>query len=249
MGTSDAGSMTQDQPPMGFGSRFLGVFMSPGETFDDIARKPDIVVPLLVNILATVAFSECMLAKIGMDRIVRMQLEQSGRMSSMSPDQVEQAVSRGAKYGAIVTHVIGVLGSPVFLLIVAAVGMGIVSAIFGSKIKFGLAFSTACYANLVSVLGVILGIIVMFMGDPEHFNPSAPIPTNLGFFLDPIHTSKALYAIATSLDLFTIWLMALLGIGFSAATRRKAKPVSVFLSFLVLWAVVVLIKVGWASIG
>ncbi|HUI40999.1 MAG TPA: Yip1 family protein, partial [Terriglobia bacterium] len=184
MGTADSGAMAQGQPPMSFASRFLGVFMSPGETFDDIARKPDIVAPLVVSILATVAFSESMLAKIGMDRIVRMQLEQSGRASSMSPDQVEQAVSQGAKFGAIITHVFGLVGVPIFLLLVALVGWGIVSAIFGSKTNFGTAFSVTCYANLVTILGVILGIVVMFLGDPDHFNPSAAIPTNAGFFLD-----------------------------------------------------------------
>jgi hypothetical protein len=247
MGTAGA-VIPQEQPSMSFLSRFVGVFFSPGETFDDVVRKPDILAPLVVGILIAVAFSEVMLAKIGMDRIVRTQLEQSGRLSSMTPDQVDQAVAQGAKFGAIFTHVFGVLGPPIFLLVIAAIGLGIVNLIFGSKAKFGTAFSVTCYANLVNVLGGILGIVMMLFGDPEHFNVSAPVPTTLGFFMDQAHTSKPLFALGSSVDLFTIWFMVLLGIGFAATTQRKAKTTSVFLVFFGLWVLVVLAKVGWASI-
>jgi hypothetical protein len=232
-----------------FGARLVGVFFSPGETFDDVASAPDILAALAVGIIASVAFVELMLAKIGIERIIRLQIANSGRASSMTPDQVDQAVSQGARIGGIFTHTIGVLGPPIFLLIIAAVGLGIVSLIFGAKTKFGPAFSVTCYANLVNVLGAIMGMVFMVFGDPEHFNPNTPIPSSVGFFLDQGHTSKPLFALASSLDVFTLWFMALLGIGFSALTRKQAKPLSVFFAFFGLWVIVVLAKMGWASIG
>jgi len=247
MGTAGASVIPQEQPSMGFLSRLVGVFFSPGETFDDVVRKPDILPPLALGILTTIAFSEVMLAKIGMERIIRMQLEQSGRLSSMTPDQVDQAVTQGAKFGAIVTHVIGVAAVPIIMLILAAIGLGIVNLIFGAKTKFSTAFSVTCYANFVGVLGGILGIVVMLFGDPEHFNPNTPVPTNVGFFFPQATTSKPLFALVSSLDLFSIWFMVLLGIGFAATTQRKAKTSSVFLVFLGLWAIYVLAKVGIAA--
>jgi hypothetical protein len=246
MGT--AGSVIPvDEAPKSFVSRVVGVFVSPGETFADVVRKPDIIAPLIISILSTIAFSEIMLAKIGMERIVRMQLEQSGRMSQMTPDQVDQAVSQGAKFGAILTHAIGLLAAPIAILIVAAVGLGIANLIFGAKTKFGTAFSITCYANMISVLGALVGILVMLLGDPEHFNPNAPIPTSLAFFMDQTHTSKPLFALATSLDLFTFWYMAILGIGFAATTGGRSKPLTVFFAFVAVWAVYVLAKVGIAA--
>jgi hypothetical protein len=236
-----------EEAPKSFVSRVIGVFVSPGETFADIVRKPDIVAPLLISIASTIAFSEVMIAKIGMERIVRMQLEQSGRMSQMTPDQIDQAVSQGAKFGAILTHVIGVVGAPIGILIIAAIGLGIANLIFGAKTKFGTAFSVACYANMISVVGALVGIAVMFFGDPEHFNPNAPVPTSLAFFMDQAHTSKALFALGTSLDLFTFWYMAILGIGFAATTGGRSKSSSVFFAFLAAWAVYVLAKVGIAA--
>lgn len=233
---------------MSFLSRAVGVFFSPGEAFDDIARKPNFLAPLIVGILATVAFSEVMLAKIGMDRIIRAQIEQSGRASSMTPDQIDQAVAQGAKFGTIITHLIGLVAVPIVLIIIAAIGLGIVNLIFGSKTKFSTAFSVTCYANFIGVLGTILGIVMMLFGDPEHFNANTPVPTSLGFFMDQAHTSKPLFAAATSLDLFTFWFMVVLGIGFAATTERKTKPLSVFFVFLGLWVLYVLAKVGIASI-
>ena len=89
---------------------------------------------------------------------------------------------------------------------------------------------------------------MILFGDVEHFNPNNPAPTNLGFFLNPLETSKPLLSLASSFDLFTIWFVILLGIGFSQATGGKVKARSVFLVYFGLWMVWVLGKVGWAAV-
>ncbi|HEV2494714.1 MAG TPA: YIP1 family protein [Terriglobia bacterium] len=246
MGTTAAPAQISESPKS-LGARLVGVFFSPGETFADITRKPDFIAPLVILTLASIAVTETMLAKIGIERIVRQQIEHSSRASSMSPDQMQQAVEQGARIGGIIAHISGVLAVPIILLIIAAVGMLIMSAIFGSPVSFKTAFSVTCYASMVSLLGSVMAIALIFFGDPEHFNPQSPMPTNPGFFLDP-STSKPLLALAGSLDIFSFWMMALLGIGFSAASAKKAKTTSVFLAFFALWAVVVLIKVGIAAL-
>ncbi|HEY6270532.1 MAG TPA: YIP1 family protein [Terriglobales bacterium] len=247
MGTASSAVLPEDQAPQSFVSRVVGVFFSPGETFADIVRKPDFLAPLVLGILSTIAFSEIMLAKIGIERIIRNQIANSSRGASMTPEQIDAAVSQGAKIGTIFTHLVGFLAVPIILLIIAGVGLAIVNVIFGARAKFSTAFSVTAYANLVGVLGGLVGIAVMLFGDPDHFNAAAPVPTSLAFFLDQAHTSKALFSLATSLDLFTFWLMALLGVGFSAVTGGKAKPLSVFFAFFGVWAVYVLAKVGLAA--
>jgi Yip1 domain len=249
MGAVGSAFPPETPAPQSFAARVAGVFLSPGETFTDIVRRPNFWPPLILGVAGSALIAETMLAKVGMERIVRSAIEQSGRASSMTPDQVEQAVSQGAKFGTIFAHLGGLLGAPVVLLIVAAVGMGITGGIFGSSVSFKTAFSIACYANLVSVLGAVMAFVMILFGDPDHFNPQSPVPTNLGFFLDPQQTSKPLFALATSLDLFSFWLMGLLGIGFSAATGKRAKPFSVFLCFFGLWSVLVLARMGWSSLG
>ncbi len=231
-------------PAQSVAERFLDIFISPREAFADIVRRPDFVAPLIVVILSTVAVTETMLAKIGMDRIIRMSIEHSSRGASMSPEQIQQAVDRGALFGAIIAHVSGLLGAPIFLLIVAGIGMAVVNGIFGGQMNFKSSFSVACYANLVGVLGAVMAVAMILFGDPEHFNPQSPTPSNLGFFLNPLETPKPLMAIAGSFDIFTLWLMAVLGIGFSEAAGKKVKALAVFFTLFAIWMVWVLGKAG-----
>jgi len=233
-------------PTQSFPARFLGVFISPGATFADIARKPGFLAPLIVAVVMSVAVTETMLAKIGMEKIVRKSIEQSKSAASMSPEQMDQAVQQGAKIGGIIAHVAGVLGAPIFLLILAGLGLLIVNAIFGGQTNFKTAYSIACFAYLPAILGGLMAIAMILFGDRENFNPENAIPSNAGFFLNPLDTSKALYKFASSIDIFTIWLLILMGIGFSEATGRKVKALSVFLVYFGLWMVWVLGKVGLA---
>jgi hypothetical protein len=241
--------IAMDQPPKSFLQRLVGIFVSPGATFADIVRKPDFIAPLIVGILATVAVIETMLGKIGAERIVRQSLEQSGRASNMSPAQLQQTMEQGVKFTAIFMHLTGLLAAPMVLLVVAGLGLLIMNAIFGSRLKFRTAFSVTSYANLVSVLGAIIALAMVLMADPEQFNAQDPVPTNPGFFFNPRETSKPLLSLLSSLDVFTIWFMALLGIGFSEAVSRKVKPTTIFLCFVGLWVIWVLAKMGLSMLG
>jgi hypothetical protein len=254
MSTAVAMPPVEEPPSKSFLQRFIGVFVSPYETFADIVRKPDWIAPLVVVIIMSMAVTEIMLAKIGIERIVRNSIEQSSRSSQMSAEQMQQAVSQGAKFAGPITHVVGLLGPPIGLIVIAAIGMLIVSSVFGGSVKFKTAFSVTCYASLIGVLSSLMMIAMIFFGDLEHFNPDSAMPTNLGFFLDPQAISKPLMALASRLDIFSFWTMALLGIAFakagsSEADRRRLKPLSVFLTFLGLWIIYVLIRMGLAMLG
>ena len=167
----------------------------------------------------------------------------------MSPEQMQQALEQGAKYTGIFMHLTGLLAAPVMLLVVAGLGLLIMNAIFGSRLKFKTALSVTAYANLVNLLGVIIALVMILVADPEQFNAQNPAPTNLGFFFNPRETSKAMLSLLGSLDIFSIWLIALLGIGFSEAVSRKVKPTTISLCFAVAWAIWVLAKMGLSMLG
>lgn len=232
-----------------FFSRWIGVYFSPGSTFHDIAHRPDFIAPLVVSIVSALVITETMLAKIGMERMIRNSIEQSGRAGSITAEQMQQAVERGTTIGLVMSHVGALLGPPIFLVIVAALALGIVNAIYGGQMNFKQSFAVSCYANLISVLAVLMALPVMFFGDPERFNPQNPTPTNIGFFLNPLETSKPVLAFTSSLDIFSFWLIALLGMGYSAATGGKVKAFSIGAIFFALWLVYVLAKVALSFLG
>ena len=238
-----------DTPAQSFPERLLGIFISPAETLADVARKPGFLAPLIAVVIAAIAVTETMLWKIGMERIVRMSIEQSSRASSMSPDQMDQAVRQGARIGAIFAHIGGIVVPPIALLIIAGLGLLIVNLIFGAQTKFKKVFSLICYANLVSLLGSLMAVAVILFGDPDHFNAQNPVPSNVGFFLNPREVSKPLYSLASSADIFSIWLLILMAVGLAEGTGRKVKPLSIFLAYAGFWVIWILVKVGRAMIA
>ncbi len=233
---------------MSFPERFLGVFISPGPTFEDIARRPGFIAPLIVAIVSGLVILETMLFKIGMGRMIRQSLEQSGQAAKMGADQLEGAVRTGATIGTVFAHVGVLVIGPAMLLILAALGLGILVLIYGAPAKFKAVFSATCYANLVGVLGVLMGVALILFGDPEHFNAQNPIPSNVGFFLNPLETSKPLYSLAGSADILWIWTMVLMAMGWSRVSGGKAKTLPVFLALAGIWLIWVLGKMGFAAI-
>ncbi|MGH9406079.1 MAG: YIP1 family protein [Terriglobia bacterium] len=228
--------------------RFFGVFTEPVKTFADIAQKPGFWAPLIALIVVTFAGSEFLVHKVGMEQIVRRQIEMSGRASTMSAQQLQSAVTEGAKIGGIFASVGPIVGVPIVLIILAAFGLLIMKVVFGLSPNFKTAFSVTAHAYLPMLLGGILSLVVIGFGDPANMNPQNLIPTNIGFFLSQQSTSKALYSLATSVDVLSFWVLALLGIGFAATSLRKARPRTVFFCFLALWVIWVLIKTGFALI-
>lgn len=241
--------LVAEPPPRSFLERLTGIFVSPGEVLADVARKPDFLTPLIICVLAAIAVSETIMAKIGMERIVRLSLEQSGRASRMSPEQLEQTVRQGAAVGGVLGHIAGVVGVPIFLLIIAGLGLLILNLVFSEPVKFKTAFSLVSYSYLVSLLGSLMAMVLILFGDPDRFNAENPIPATVGFFLIPGKVSRPLYTLASSFSLFTIWFLILVAMGLAEGVGRRVKPRAIFLVYAGLWVAWVLIRTGLAMIG
>ncbi len=168
-------------------------------------------------------------------------------MAKMPPEQREMS----AKISLYVTE--GVfLASPVMVLamaaIVAVVLWGTINFVFGGKATFGGVFAVWFFANLPSVIKSLLGVLVLFAGGaPESFNIKNFAPTNLGAFLNPLETNKALYELASSLDAITIWSLVLMGIGVAAVAGVKRS--SGYIAVFGWWAIIVLFGIGMAAIS
>ena len=119
-----------------------------------------------------------------------------------------------------------------------------------SAAKPNMAASSRSGCSPDSAFGIVktlLGDVVIFAGvAPESFNIKNFAPTNLGAFLNPTDTNAALYSLATSLDVITIWTLVLLGMG--TAIVAGVKRTSGYIAVFGWWALFVLIGVGIAAI-
>ena len=251
---SDMGVQPVAAPAAGLSQmeRVTNTFSAPSKTFEDIKRgNKSWWMPFIILSIFGYVFFAAVSYKVGMQTVVDNQFKlmsekQQEQMAQAPPAQREMS----AKISLYVTEGVFIAG-PIFLLVVAAIVSlvlwGTINFVFGGKATFGGIFAVWFFADLPSILKVLLGIIVMFAGGtPETFNIKNFAPTNVAAFLPVMETNKAIYALANSLDIVTIWSMILLGMGVAivAGVKRSSGYIAVF----GWWALMVLIGVGYAAV-
>jgi hypothetical protein len=94
-----------------------------------------------------------------------------------------------------------------------------VGKFFGAKQTLGAALMVAAYANIVKVVGAIAVAIQVLLLDTSSMNGVLRLSLGVGRFFDPDTASPVLIALVGRLDVFTIWLTILLGIGLSVTGK------------------------------
>ena len=243
-GSSTVAPPDQAAPPTQSGfQRIIGVLFNPVETFADIARRPDILVPLLVIVVISIVTSVVMVPRVDWEATIRDQMSQSGR--DMAPEDEDRAVRFGVAAAKALAYASPVVGL-IMLVIIAAILL-FVFRLLGGEGTFKQAFSTTLYAWMPLLVSGIIGIIVLFAkGSVTAQQLPNLVMSNLSFLTSP-RSNPVLYAFLSSIDLFSFWTLALFIIGFSYVARvTKAKSAAVVIS---LWLVLILAKIGFAAMS
>ena len=230
--------------------RVTNTFVAPSKTFEDIKRgHRSWWMPFLIMSIAGYILFAAVYTKIGMQTVTENQVRLDPKAEERMAQATPEARATQMKISVAITQGI-FIGNPVLVLIIVALGSlilwGTVNFVFGGKAKFGAVFATWMFASLPSVLKTLLGVVVIYAGTaPETFNIRNFAPTNIGAFLNPVETNKALYSLATSLDFITIWSLILMGMGIAivAGIKRSSGYIAVF----GWWAIMVLGGVAWAA--
>jgi len=227
--------------------RLFGVIWEPKPVFQDLAARPRFWVPLILLTVLSIVYMATFSKVIGWETFMRHQFETNPRMQEIPPEKRQQAMEQSMKFGSVFGYAGATVGVAVASLVIAGVMLGLFNALAGADLTFRNVFSIVCYSSVPSVLATILSIVTMFLKNPEDFDLQNPLILNVGAFLDPSTVPKWLHSIATSLDLFSFWVMLLLALGFSVAARGVAFSKSLTLVILA-WAVWVLGKAGWTGL-
>lgn len=230
--------------------RVVCIFSAPSKTFAQIQRGDrSWWLPLLIFAVVGYLFFAAVIFRIGLRQVVTNQIHlkpaQESQLSQLPPEQQEKNI----KIAVEITEAIFIANPVLVLAGVAVLSGGLwatINFVFGGRAKYGSIFTVWMYAALPGIVKPLLGAIAIFAGvAPESFNIKNYAPTNIGAFLDPLATNKAIYTLATSLDAVTIWTMVLLGMGTAlvAGVRRSSGYFAVF----GWWALFVLIGVSIAA--
>lgn len=226
-------------------SRVVGVLFSPTRTFEAIRERPTWLVTLGVLVVLGMLLGHFVSQRLDVEEVVRASIADSGRQ--LSDDQVEQAIALQERVLPVVSVGGPAVFWPVGCLIVALL-FWVLLKMLGGELPYKASLATAVHGLVPSGVSALLTLpVVLSRGDLsyEEVRSSGILASNAAAFA-PEETAPALLALLSSLDVFTIWSVILLSIGYSVVagvSRGKAAAVVIGL-----WIAFILFKVGAASV-
>src|SRR5437764_5832922 len=227
--------------------RVVNVFVAPTKTFEDVKRKSSWWLPWLLISIAASAFFFTVDKKIGFDTIVKNNMSRAPEfvqkaIEQLPPDQRAAAMRRQITSQRIFTLYFSWVFNLIFGLIIAALLMVVFNFGMEAGIPFQKALAVIFYGWLPKIVYCLLAIVVLLKGiDPDDFNLENPIVTNLALFVDA-SSSRFLQHLLAGIDIFAIWEVVLIGIGFAAVAARKISTGTAITTVAFMYGIYLLIR-------
>lgn len=243
-------------PEMGVVARLTGVLFSPAKTFESIARKPgwDWLVPVVLVMAAFFVSQSATVTKIDVDGAVKAQMKfvdkmAKGNLTEAKRAEIEEQTRAGIEKGkSPVRRALNTLFVFIPVFFVPLVYFGITAA-FGKKAKYLTVVAGYAYTQVIQVFPQLLTAVVAWplkTLDAQDVQFARVLKSNVGAFLDFETTSKAVLALASSVDVFDIWAFFVGSIALSKTT--KLTPGGARWAVGGVWGVYILIKMALGGV-
>ena len=229
-----------EQAPQNLISRLIGVWFSPGEAFTEIGRAPRILIPALLLFVLAGATSYLVIDRYGYENVVRKQMESMVNAGWITQDKADELIREElapskVSAGKIQSGVIGAVWIVVLLTIMAGLFKAF-TLMMGRGNRFKQIYSVTAYAYLATTLiSTVVTLILIYLKDPADLDIYNPVASNLGAILPMMveDLPKFVLGLASFVDVFVIWNLILLAIGYAAITHKmKTGTAVVFLVIL-----------------
>jgi hypothetical protein len=191
--------------------RFLGVFTSPLDTLQDIAARPDWVIPLTILAVSALIFTYLMLPAILSDAAKNIdKMVDAGKLTA---EQAEKAQTASQGFTRMFAPLMGVLGEITVGLIASAILLFVGNIVMSGRAVYRQMFSVYLWTGMVTLIGSLISIPLVLKQNTMRisFGPAA--------FMSPEAQETALFRAASFLDVFVLWRIILIAIGFAAIYR------------------------------
>ena len=227
--------------------RVLGVLVAPGDTFRSIAARPTWLAPLLVTVVLVTVLAGMISARIDMAQAIRHQLEATGSQPSL--EQVDQRVEMMKKLQPYLALFQGLVVTPAIYLLCALL-FWVAFKLLGSDMSYKASFATSLYGLLpLGLVQALLAIPVIWNRasfTPEEARSGSFLASNLAAWA-PEGVGAVARTLLGSVDLFSIWTIVLLVIGYRiVAGVSRAAATGVVLG---IWLLGVALKVALVAIS
>jgi hypothetical protein len=222
--------------------RLIGALVAPGKTFRSIAERPTWAVALVVLLAITLLSVVIMMQKVDFAEAMREQMAQRGQEMPAEGAETMMGFMYGCSLGgALIVSLLIYFGMPLIL-------WGLLT-VLGGTINYKTSLAVALHAMMpFAVAGLLTIPVVMARAEVsmEEMQTGSVLSSNLAAFA-PEEASPILMALLSSVDVFSLWTIALLVLGYRLAAKVSTGKAAA--AVLVLWIVGIAIKVGLAAIG
>ena len=208
---SDAEAVKNEEPGRaGLWEDFVDIFYAPSSVF---ARRSDgqFGMPLLFLVLAgTVLF---FLTKNATQPIMDAEFtRQTAAAMRNNPNITAEQAASSRGFFEMFAPIFFAVGITLSILGTGFV-LWLVGKLFDAKESVMAAIMIATYSEVPRLVQLLTNAAQGLVMSPEKLNSMNSVGFNLARFMDPDNTSQVLIALASRVDLFTIWVTVLLAIG------------------------------------
>lgn len=202
------------------------IFFEPGNTFEDLRRKPRFILATLIMILVVTGFNAFFLGKVGFENLVRQRMESNSRVQQLPEDQQQQLIRQqtGPVWKAVSYAV-----PPVIVLIIVFLG-GLIywgaSSAFGGSSSYLQNVSVWVYSSFPPIIiSMLANIVILFFKSVDEIDlttsQSGLLHANPSMFIDA-KSQPVLNAVLSTFDLFSIWGWILAAIGLRVVCKLSS---------------------------
>jgi hypothetical protein len=203
--------------------RLAGIVVSPAKTFEDIHQRPTWILPvsllLLFSLLGDFVVFRVLVTNANFDQIARTKVQWDAAMagSQKSPSDVEpqiDALRRERQYW----YLLPLIAVPISVLTVS-IFFYIVLLLARAGAAFPNVLVVVCWAFVINrcLGGIFTNVALLLRGSANFFPGPAEAwsPTSLAQLIPRAAAPPTVYSALSKLDIFLVWWLAVLAIGFS----------------------------------
>ena len=227
-----AGVSTLPVKPASWWEDYIDIFYAPSQVFARRMTAGFGVPMLIVTALIGVIF----LANSGaMQPIMDAEFARQAAIAmKKNPQVTAEQMQMGRSIGEKIAKVGAFVFVPLTILLVGLT-LWVVGKFVDAKQTLSAAIMVAAYSYVPKVVAsVVVGVQLLLM-DPASLNSQYKISPGVARFLDPDSTSPVLLALLGRVDVFTIWVTVLLGIGL--AITGKIPRSKAMIAAVIVWCI------------
>lgn len=191
---------------------YLDVFVAPSRLFE---RRSDgkFAQAMLVFIVAAAVLYFA--TRTAMEPIMNAEFE---RGMAANPNLTPEQMEAGRKFAGIGAAIFILAGTPILMLLMGGV-IWIAARVVGKSLTYSQGATIATFAMFPRLVDSVVSAVQALLMDEASLNSRYKVSLGVGRFLDP--DSGMLIALAGRLDIFTLWITALIAIGIKVMTKAS----------------------------